>query len=238
MGFKKLMFYVCFIVIGITLFVLGRTSALSARDFSDLEQLNASNPAPEVAIVQPDRSNNSNTFSNNSESTPKQPKLLAAASSIEPLQFTCKPREVDVHNYNGGVISYCKNKNFAIAQIDSALVDLKPGAARSPHWHDTWEEQLLISGKAKTVLIDPKGQVHEEVLEPGTISFLPAGWPHWSEVMGNETVNFLFFFPAGYKTFELGDSIVSLNPKIMQSIVGTKLSNIARDKDELVMMNK
>lgn len=238
MGLKKLIFYVCFMVIGITLFVLGRTSALSARDISDIKQLNASNRAPEVAIVQPDRSNNSNTFSNNSESTPKQPNFLAAASSSEPLQFTCKPREVDVHNYSGGVISYCKNKNFAIAQIDSALVDIKPGAARSPHWHDTWEEQLLISGKAKTVLIDPKGQVHEEVLEPGTISFLPAGWPHWSEAMGNETVNFLFFFPAGYKTFELGDSIVSLNPQIMQSIVGTKLSDIARDRDALVMMNK
>lgn len=120
MGLKKLMFYVCFMVIGITLFVLGRTSALSARYLSHLKQLNASNRAPEVAIVQPERSNNSNTFSNNSESTPTQPKLLAAASSTEPLQFTCKPREVDVHNYSGGVISYCKNKNFAIAEIDSA----------------------------------------------------------------------------------------------------------------------
>lgn len=238
MELKKLIFYVCFMVIGITLFVLGRTSALSAQGLSHLKQLNVSSPATEVEIVQPNRFNNSNTFFNNSESTLKQPKLLAAASSTEPLKFTCKPREVDVHNYSGGVISYCKNKNFAIAEIDSALVDLKPGAARSPHWHDTWEEQLLISGKAKTILIDPKGQVHEEVLEPGMISFLPAGWPHWSEVIGNEAVSFLFFFPAGFKTFELGDSIVSLNPQIMQSIVGTKLSNISQDKDALVMMTK
>jgi hypothetical protein len=85
--------------------VLGRTSALSARYLSYLKQLNASNPAREVAILQSDRFNNSNTFSNNSKSTPKQPKFLAAASSSEPLQFTCKPREVDVHSYSGGVIS-------------------------------------------------------------------------------------------------------------------------------------
>jgi oxalate decarboxylase/phosphoglucose isomerase-like protein (cupin superfamily) len=117
-----------------------------------------------------------------------------------------------------------------------ARVDIKPGAARSPHWHDTWEEQVLISGKAKTVLIDNKGQVHEAVLEPGMISFLPAVLLHWSEAMGNEVVSFIFIFPAGYKTFELGDSIVGLNPKVMQSIVGTKLSNVAQDKDALVMM--
>jgi oxalate decarboxylase/phosphoglucose isomerase-like protein (cupin superfamily) len=129
------------------------------------------------------------------------------------------------------------------------LVDIKPGAARSPHWHDTWEEQLLIAGKAKTVLIDRKGQLHEEVLEPGMISFLPAGSPHWSEAIGNEPVSFLFIFPAGYQTFELGDSMVGLNPQVMQSmvglnpqvmqsIIGSKLPKIAQNREALVMVSK
>lgn len=237
MGLKKLIPYVCFIMIGIALFVLGRSSALNAQSLSHLEQLNVSSPA-KVEIAQPNRLSNPNALSNNSDLTPKQPILLAAAGSTEPLKFTCQPRQVDVHNYSGGVISHCKKKAFTIAETDSARVDIKPGAARSPHWHDTWEEQILISGKAKTVLIDNKGQVHEEVLEPGMISFLPAGWPHWSEAMGNETVSFLFIFPAGYQTFELGDSVVSLNPNVMQSIIGTKLPKIAQNRDALVMMSK
>lgn len=237
MGLKKLILYVCLIVIGTALFVLGRSSALRAQSLSHFEQLNASSPA-KVETVQPNHLDNSNRLSNNSDSTPKQPILLAAAGSTEPLKFTCQPRQVDVHDYSGGVISHCKKKDFTIAETDSARVDIKPGAARSPHWHDTWEEQVLISGKAKTVLIDNKGQVREEVLEPGMISFLPAGWPHWSEAMGNETVSFLFIFPAGYQTFELGDSVVSLNPKVMQSIIGTKLTNMVQNRDALVMMSK
>lgn len=237
MRLKKLIPYVCFIIVGIALFMLGCSSALNAQSLSHLKQLNVSSPA-KVEIAQSNRLNNPDALSNNSDSTPKQPILLAAAGSTEPLKFTCQPRQVDVHNYSGGVISYCKKKDFTIAETDSARVDIKPGAARSPHWHDTWEEQVLISGKAKTVLIDNKGQVHEEVLEPGMISFLPAGWPHWSEAMENETVSFLFIFPAGYQTFELGDSFVSLNPKVMQSIVGTKLPNITQNRDALVMMSK
>lgn len=237
MRFKKLILYVCFIVISIALFVLGRFSTLSTQSLSHLKQLNVSSPV-KVGIVQPNRLNNPNVLSNNPDSTAKQPILLSAAGSTEPLKFTCQPRQVDTHNYSGGVISYCKKKDFTIAETDSARVDIKPGAVRSPHWHNAWEEQILISGKAKTILIDNKGQVHEEVLEPGMISFLPAGWPHWSEAMGNETVSFLFIFPAGYQTFELGDSVVSLNPKVMQSIIGTKLPKIAQNRDALVMMSK
>ncbi|MEG3858569.1 cupin domain-containing protein [Microcoleus sp. herbarium12] len=237
MGLKKLIPYACFIVIGIALFVLGRSSASIAQSLSHPEKLNAINRA-QVELAQRDRLNNPDALSNNSDSTPKQPIILAAAGSTEPLNFACKPRQVDVHNYSGGVISYCKKKDLAIAETDSALVDLKPGAARSPHWHDTWEEQLLIAGKAKTVLIDRKGQLHEEVLEPGMISFLPAGSPHWSEAIGNEPVSFLFIFPAGYQTFELGDSMVGLNPQVMQSIIGSKLPKIAQNREALVMVSK
>jgi mannose-6-phosphate isomerase-like protein (cupin superfamily) len=198
MRLKKLIPYVCFIMIGIALFVLDRSSALNAQSLSHLEQLNVSSPA-KVEIAQPNRLSNPNALSNNSDLTPKQPILLAAAGSTEPLKFTCQPRQVDVHNYSGGVISHCKKKAFTIAETDSARVDIKPGAARSPHWHDTWEEQILISGKAKTVLIDNKGQVHEEVLEPGMISFLPAGWPHWSEAWEMKPLASFSFFQQGIK---------------------------------------
>lgn len=215
MKLKKFIPYGCLIVIGIALFVLGYSTALNAQDISRHSQLNVSRQA-KVEITQP----------------------FLASGSTEPLKFTCEPRQVDNHNYSGGVISYCKKKDFAIAETDSARVDIKPGAARAPHWHDGWEEQVLLSGRAKTFLIDPKGQIHEEILKPGMISFLPAGWPHWSESMGNEAASFLFIFPAGYKTFELGDSIVNLNPKVMQAITGTKLSNIAQNRDALVMMSK
>jgi len=101
-------------------------------------------------------------------------------------------------------------KHLELADTDSAIVEIKPGAARAPHWHDTWEQQILVSGKAKTYLIDDKGQVHEEVLTQGMIALLPAGMTHWTETIGDQTAVLSLSFPAGFKTFELGDSLIQV----------------------------
>jgi oxalate decarboxylase len=115
-------------------------------------------------------------------------------------------------------------------------VEIKAGASRTPHWHDTWEEQVLLSGKAKTVVIDAKGKVYEEILEPGMIFFVPQGWTHWTEAVGDETANFILIFPAGFQTFELSDSIVQMNPRLMESIIGLKLSDFKQNKDAIVTL--
>ena len=112
--------------------------------------------------------------------------------------------------YEGGTIANCKKKDLEVSDTDSALVEIKPGAARAPHWHDTWEQQTLISGKAKTYLIDEKGRVNVEVLTPGMVAFLPAGMTHWTETVGSQTAILSLSFPAGFKTFELGDSLIQV----------------------------
>jgi hypothetical protein len=66
------------------------------------------------------------------------------------------------------------------------------------------------------------------------ISFLPAGWTHLSESIGNETASFMFVFPAGFKTFELSDSMIRVDPKVMQAVVGTKLSGVSQNRDAIV----
>ena len=117
------------------------------------------------------------------------------------LRFACDPSSVEVSQYEGGTIANCKKKDLEVSDTDSALVEIKPGAARAPHWHDTWEQQTLISGKAKTYLIDEKGQVNVEVLTPGMVAFLPAGMTHWTETVCAQTAVLSLSFPAGFKTF-------------------------------------
>ncbi|MBE9241819.1 cupin domain-containing protein [Synechocystis salina] len=160
------------------------------------------------------------------------------AREMGETQFICEPREVEVYKYKAGTISYCRKKNFPVAENDTARVEIKPGAARTPHWHDTWEEQILISGKAKTVLIDPKGKVFEQNLESGNLVFIPSGWTHWSETVGNETATFIFLFPANFKTFEVLDSMVAINNPLMESILGYDLPKGNTDHDLLIMINK
>ncbi|MDG2990960.1 cupin domain-containing protein [Candidatus Synechococcus calcipolaris G9] len=165
----------------------------------------------------------------------RSPALGQAAAATHP-RFSCDPRQVDVHQYSGGVISYCRNEQLTAAETDSARVDIQPNAARTPHWHNTWEEQILLSGTATTTMIDPTGQSYQERLEPGTIVVIPAGWTHWSETLGNQTASFILVFPAGFKTFELSDSMVKLNPAIMAAMMGEELSNVKHNRDKLVLL--
>lgn len=135
----------------------------------------------------------------------------SSSSSPASLRFACDPRSLGISQYDGGTIAYCKQKNLEVSDTDSAIIEIKPGAARAPHWHDTWEQQILVSGKAKTYLIDGKGQIHEEVLTPGMVALLPAGMTHWTETIGDQVAVLSLFFPAGFSTFELGDSMIQVS---------------------------
>ena len=144
---------------------------------------------------------------------PMIPPLKYSGSPSKPsaaLRFACDPRSLGISRYEGGTVAYCKKKDLEISDTDSAIVEIKPGAARAPHWHDTWEQQILISGKAKTYLIDDKGQVHEEVLTQGMVALLPAGMTHWTETIGDQTAVLSLSFPAGFRTFELGESLIQV----------------------------
>ncbi|MBL1209881.1 cupin domain-containing protein [Geminocystis sp. GBBB08] len=233
MKIKKLLIYVCCVVIGIAFFSFG----LKAQTLHQSISLNTK-PTHSTEIFLPDFVKESEFFTKTNVSILKQPMVITASTDAsQVMRFACEPRDVEVYNYDAGMVAYCRKKNFPIAENDSARVEIKSGASRTPHWHDTWEEQILLSGKAKTVIIDSKGKVFEETLEPGMIFFIPQGWTHWSEAVGNETASFLLVFPAGFQTFELSDSIVNLNPKLMESIIGLKLSNFKQNKDAIVRIN-
>ena len=160
-----------------------------------------------------------------------QPK--GADSSSKPsagLAFACDPRSHGVSQYEGGTVAYCTQKDLKTATTDSALIQIKPGAARAPHWHDTWEQQILISGKAKTYLIDEEGRIHNEVLTQGMVAVLPAGMTHWTETIGDQPAVLLLSFPAGFKTFELDDSLIQVERQDQRCTSGRSTSCGAKQK--------
>ena len=152
------------------------------------------------------------------------------------LRFACDPRSLGINQYEGGTVAYCKKKNLEVSDTDSAIIEIKPGAARAPHWHDTWEQQVLISGKAKTYLIDDKGQVHEEVLTQGMVALLPAGMTHWTEAIGDQMAVFSLSFPAGFKTFELGDSLIQVSRNDRDCASGSNVSCGAKRKSLILIV--
>jgi uncharacterized RmlC-like cupin family protein len=170
---------------------------------------------------------------------PSIPQVKNSGSTSKPtaaLSFACDPRSLGISQYEGGTVAYCKKKNLEVSDNDSAIVEIKPGAARAPHWHDTWEQQILISGKAKTYLIDDKGQVHEEVLTQGMVAILPAGMTHWTETIGNQTAVLSLSFPAGFKTFELGDSLIQVRRNDKDCAAGSNASCKAKRKSVILIV--
>jgi oxalate decarboxylase/phosphoglucose isomerase-like protein (cupin superfamily) len=115
-------------------------------------------------------------------------------------------------------------------------MQIKPGAARAPHWHDTWEQQILISGKAKTSLIDKEGRVHDVVLTQGMVAVLPAGMTHWIETIGDQPAVLLLSFPAGFKTFELDDSLIQVGRKDQRCVSDKSASCGAKQKSLILIV--
>ena len=68
----------------------------------------------------------------------------------------------------------------------------------------------ILGTTLRMTIIDDKGQVHGEVLTQGMVAFLPAGMTHWTETIGDQTAVLSLSFPAGFKTFELGDSLIQV----------------------------
>lgn len=166
--------------------------------------------------------------------------LPVGARELQPtagLRFACDPRSHGVSQYDGGTVAYCTKKDLEVSSTDSALIVIKPGAARAPHWHDTWEQQILISGKAKTYLIDEKGKIHEEVLTQGMVAVLPAGMTHWTETIGDQPAVLMLSFPAGFKTFELGDSLTQVRRSDRRCTSGsTQAACTAKRKDIILIL--
>ena len=87
-----------------------------------------------------------------------------------------------------------------------ALVVLKKGGIREPHWHpDAWEFDYCISGRARMSVVAPDNEWQSFDIEAGQIVFVPQGFFHYFENIGSEDLRFLIVFNNSTK--ESGDDI-------------------------------
>lgn len=84
-------------------------------------------------------------------------------------------------------------KNFpALKGLAVQGLDLAPGAVREPHCHPNANQlDYCISGKGRVGIVGPEGERHYLDLLPGDISFVPQGYLHWIENIGDEPLSFL-----------------------------------------------
>jgi oxalate decarboxylase len=105
-------------------------------------------------------------------------------------------------------------KEFPISTtITGVIVDLQPGALREPHWHPHANEWFyLISGQARMTLFGSGGRARTEGFGPGDAGYIPQGFGHYIENVGQEPCRVLVAFDSGeYQEISLSTWLAS-NP--------------------------
>jgi oxalate decarboxylase len=116
--------------------------------------------------------------------------------------------------FKGGREWRVDSTRFPISRtITGVVLDLEPGALRELHWHPTADEwQYVIEGRVNVTLFGSHGRYRIEHLEKGDVGYIPQGYGHSIENVGENTARILIGFNTGvYATIDLSQWIAG-NP--------------------------
>lgn len=95
--------------------------------------------------------------------------------------------------FEGGTLLRATKRRFpALRGLAIQALHLKVGAVREPHVHPNAEQlDYCVSGRAQVGIVGPEGHRQLLDLSAGDISFVPQGYAHWIENVGEEPLHFL-----------------------------------------------
>jgi oxalate decarboxylase len=111
-------------------------------------------------------------------------------------------------NNNGGRLWLVDSSLFPISKtVTGAILDLDPGALRELHWHPTADEwQYILKGTVSITMFGSGGRFRTETLEKGDVGYVPQGYGHSIENVGDEPCRVLIGFNSGvYEEIDLSE---------------------------------
>lgn len=89
---------------------------------------------------------------------------------------------------------------FPISQtITGVILDLEPGGFRELHWHPTADEwQYMIEGEVSVTMFGSHGRYRAEHLSKGDVGYIPQGYGHSIENVGDARCRVLIGFNTGH----------------------------------------
>jgi oxalate decarboxylase len=115
---------------------------------------------------------------------------------------------------NGGKLWMVDSTKFEISKtMTGAVLDLEPGALRELHWHpDADEWQYVYEGQVSATLFGANGRYRTETLQAGDVGYIPQGYGHSLENVGDKKCRILIGFNSGtYNEIDLSEWIAG-NP--------------------------
>jgi len=120
--------------------------------------------------------------------------------------------------YPGGSLRLASVREFPISTtMTGALMHVKPGGLRELHWHPRADEwQYYISGRGRMSVFGSRGRSRTDEFGPGDIGFIPAGYGHYIENIGNEDLVVVIAFNNGiYESISLTAWMASNTPQLL-----------------------
>jgi oxalate decarboxylase len=118
----------------------------------------------------------------------------------------------------GGRLWLVDSRKFAISKtITGAILELDPGALRELHWHPTADEwQYVYEGKVSMTLFGANGRYRAETFEKGDVGFVPQGYGHSIENVGDKPCRVLIGFNSGvYEEIDLSEWVAANPPDVL-----------------------
>lgn len=124
---------------------------------------------------------------------------------------------------NGGSFNLVSQKEFPISStMSGAILKLKPLAIREMHWHPNADEwQYYIKGRARMTVFGSEGRKITREFEPGDVGYVPMGYGHYVESIGDEDCEMLAVFNSGeYQEISLSQWMLSNPSYLLQTNLG------------------
>jgi oxalate decarboxylase len=116
--------------------------------------------------------------------------------------------------FKGGREWRVDSSQFPISKtVTGVILDLEPSGLRELHWHPTADEwQYVIEGNISVTLFGSHGRYRTETLARGDVGYIPQGYGHSIENVGDKPSRVLIGFNTGiYETIDLSQWIAG-NP--------------------------
>jgi oxalate decarboxylase len=127
----------------------------------------------------------------------------------------------------GGRLWVVDSSKFPISRtITGAILELDPGALRELHWHPTADEwQYVFEGQVSVTLFGANGRYRIETLEKGDVGYIPQGYGHSLENVGDKPCRVLIGFNSGvYEDIDLTEWMAANPPDVLATNFGQPAS--------------
>src|SRR5262249_22182838 len=126
-------------------------------------------------------------------------------------------------NNKGGRLWLIDSRKFPISRtMAGAILELDPGALRPLHWRPTARQRDdVFEGHGRVAPFGANGRYREETLEKGDVGYIPQGYGHSLENVGDKACRVLIGFNSGvYEDIDLTEWLAGNPPGVLATNFG------------------